>query len=272
MIAPLIYLPPPELKEVIASYGILEIPDGRNEPFFSPPLGLSGFIITPVNKKKQVYANIKGEAFFSTDEVATGQVTAPVYGEIKGHLKSIMVFFNPLGMYQLFGADMSTLTNTSKSLYEFLGDEKAEALVSALKENQHNDHQIQVLNEFFEDQISQKHAVRKMKEVMDYIHQNKGDVSVGDIERECHYQRKTLERHFNKMLGLSPKVYCKIYRFKCLINHLEQNPHITWTELADHVGYYDQSHMTRYIKEYLEVCPNSIVKLDMDFINYLLSR
>lgn len=272
MTEPLIYLPPPALMEVISSYGILEIPDGKNESFFSPPLGLSGFIINPINSKKEVYANIKGQAFFSTDEVATGQVTAPVYGEMKGHIKSIMVFFNPLGMYQLFGTETSALTNTSKSLNEFLGSEKAKALVSALKDNKDDDHQIQILNKFFEDQISRKYEVSKMKVVMEYIHHKKGDVSVGDIEKECHYQRKTLERHFNKMLGLSPKVYCKIYRFKCLINHLQQNPQITWTELADHVGYYDQSHMTRYIKEYLEVSPNSIVKLDMAFINYLLSR
>lgn len=38
MTEPLSYLPPPALVEVIASYGILEIPDGKNESFFTPPL------------------------------------------------------------------------------------------------------------------------------------------------------------------------------------------------------------------------------------------
>ncbi|WP_373057164.1 hypothetical protein [Zunongwangia sp. H14] len=74
------------------------------------------------------------------------------------------------------------------------------------------------------------------------------------------------------MLGLPPKVYCKIYQFKSLINFLQGNPGITWAQLADEVGYYDQSHMTRYVKKYLKVAPNTMVKLDMDFINYLLTR
>ncbi len=34
MTEPLIYLTPPALMEIIASYGILEFSDGGNEPFF----------------------------------------------------------------------------------------------------------------------------------------------------------------------------------------------------------------------------------------------
>ncbi|WP_159039905.1 helix-turn-helix domain-containing protein [Christiangramia fulva] len=272
MTEPTIFLPPPELREVIASYGILEIPGGRSEPYFSPPLAMSGFIINTTNSTGQIVSKLREDYFFSTNEVATGQVTYPVYGELIGHIKSIMVFFQPLGMYQLFGNDMAALTNTSQSLYEFLEANRAEALISSLKQSDRNEDQIQILNSFFKDQITRKFPVRKMKDVVEYIHINKGDISVADIENECHYQRKTLERHFTKMLGLSPKVYCQIYRFKCLINQLQQNPGITWTELADQAGYYDQAHMSRYIKKYLKVSPNSMVLLDMNFIYYLLSR
>ncbi|MFZ0491334.1 MAG: AraC family transcriptional regulator [Salegentibacter sp.] len=272
MTEPTIFSPIPELSEFISSYGILEIPEGRSEPYFSPPLAMSGFIINTANSNGKVVAKLREDYFFSTSAVATGQVTFPVYGQLIGHIKSIMVFFQPLGMYQLFGNDMSALTNTSQSLYEFLEAERAEALISSLKQNDNNEDQIQLLNNFFKDQKARQIEVRKMKDVLDYIHRNKGDISVGDIENECHYQRKTLERHFRKMLGLSPKVYCQIYRFKCLINQLQQNPGITWTQLAAQAGYYDQAHMSRYIKQYLKVSPNSMVLLDMNFIYYLLSR
>lgn len=272
MKAPITYLPAPELREYILSYGILEIPEGENESYFSPPLALSGFIINTANAHGKVVAKLKQDPFFTSNEVATGQVTSPVYGQLIGQVKSIMVFFNPLGMYQLFGNDMSKLTDTSQSLFDFLDEEKAENLISLLKADETNEVQVEVLNRFFKNRIGHANGVAKMKEAIHYIHENKGNVSVSDLENECHYQRKTLERHFKKMLGLSPKVYCKIYRFKCLINYLQENPGITWAELADQAGYYDQSHMTRYIKEYLKVSPNSMVVLDMDYINYLLTR
>jgi AraC-like DNA-binding protein len=53
---------------------------------------------------------------------------------------------------------------------------------------------------------------------------------------------------------------------------IRNHPGITWAQLANEAGYYDQSHMSRYVKEYLKVSPNTIVQLDMKLINYLLSR
>ncbi|MCM4173021.1 AraC family transcriptional regulator [Arenibacter sp. TNZ] len=272
MTQPTTYLPLPELQEYIASYGILEIPEGVNEPYFSPPLGLSGFIIQSINTQNKLVAKLEGEDFFTESAVVTGQVTFPVYGQIIGPLKTIMVFFQPLGKYLLFGTDMSSLKNKAMTLSEFLGKEKADKLLAKLRADQNSEYQIEVLNDFFLGLNTVREEVDNIKRVMEYIHINKGVVTIKDIEQNCHCHRKTLERHFKKMIGLSPKVYTQIYQFKCLINLLRAQPTITWAQLADQAGYYDQSHMSRYVKEYLKVSPNSIVELDMNYINYLFSR
>ncbi len=158
------------------------------------------------------------------------------------------------------------------TLIDFLGKEKADKLLDELRADQNNEQQIKVLNDFFLGLNTKGKEIDNIKRVLEYIHNNKGGVSIKEIEQNCHCQRKTLERHFKKMIGLSPKVYTQIYQFKCLINLLQAQPEITWSQLADKAGYFDQSHMSRYVKEYLKVSPNSIVELDMDFINYLLRR
>jgi len=272
MTQPTTYLPPPKLQDYIASYGILEIPEGVSEPYFSPPLGLSGFIIESINTHNKVVSKLEGEDFFTENAVVTGQVTYPVYGQLIGHVKTIMVFFRPLGMYQLFGTNMGTLKNKSMTLVDFLGKRKADKLLSKIKEDQNSEHQIQVLNDFFLGLNTIRKDIDNIKRVLEYIDINQGGISIKEIEQNCHCHRKTLERHFKKMIGLSPKVYTQIYQFKCLINILQTQPQITWSQLADQAGYYDQSHMSRYVKEYLKVSPNSMVELDMDFINYLLRR
>jgi len=129
-----------------------------------------------------------------------------------------------------------------------------------------------VLNNFFLGLKTIGGKIDDIKKVLDYIHSKKGGVSIKEIEQNCHCHRKTLERHFKKMIGLSPKVYTQIYQFKCLKNLLQAKPDITWSQLADQAGYFDQSHMSRYVKEYLKVSPSRIVELDMDYINYLLRR
>lgn len=121
---PLSFIPPPELQEFIASYGILEIPVGKTEPYFPPPLAMSGFIINVVNGKGLVTSKIDNRDFFTDNAVVTGQVTSHVYGEMVRNVKSPMVFFKPAGMHRLFKNDLSHLTNNSKPLTEFLGQKE----------------------------------------------------------------------------------------------------------------------------------------------------
>lgn len=260
------------LQKYIACYGVIEIPEGVRETYFSPPIGLSGIILQTINTHNLMVAKIDEKDFFTDVAVVTGQVTRPVHGELIGRMKTLLVFFHPLGIYQLFGIDMSTLTDTSMTLQEFIGVERCDKLMHALKIDQDTKRQIEVLNHFFMDIIPEEEDTSKLEKVLGFIHENQGGVNVQELEQNGFYHRKTLERHFKKMVGLSPKVYAQIYRFKSLVQLIESHPEITWSQLADQAGYYDQSHMSRYVKEYLQVSPNSMVQLDMEMINYLLSR
>lgn len=272
MIEHKVYLPHANLQEYIAKYGIIEVKAGMEESYFSPPLAFSGFIIQIINSEKIVIAKINERDFFISNYIVTGQVTQPVYGKLVGHVKSLMVFFNPLGMYQLFGNDMSLLTNHSLNLEDFLGKVCAKNLIKDLKSINDNEHQVKVLNDFFLQSSPIKKDLTCIKSALNYIHNKNGATSISEILDYCSCQRKTLERQFKKMIGISPKVYSHIYQFKCLFIFLRENPSITWSQLSQKFGYFDQSHMSRYVKEYLNVSPNNIVKLDMDLISYLLSR
>ena len=54
------------------------------------------------------------------------------------------------------------------------------------------------------------------------------------------------------------------------MNYQQANPGITWTEQTYNHAFFNQVHMSKYLKEYLKVSPNNLVQLDVDFINYLL--
>ncbi len=139
-----------------------------------------------------------------------------------------------------------------------------------LERSQDNADQIAVLDSFFLSFMPHIQISPDLEGVLELVHERNGGLTVKEMEQNCHFHRKTLERHFRKQIGLSPKVYTQIYQFKWLMNLLQENPNITWSEVCDRAGYYDQSHMSRYIKEFLNVSPNNIVKLDIELINYLL--
>lgn len=269
---PKTYLPSPELRKFIVEYGVLHTRAGQREPFFSPPIGLSGFIIQTINHRGEINVMVGEQVFISESHVATGQVTKPVYGEFVDEVKSLLVFFHPLGMYQLFGTDMAKLTDTSLPLGLVIGTRSYEALVSRLYEHQDTCSQIEVLNDFFGGISPAGRHSSKLEQVLDYIHEKNGNVTIPELEEKGYYHRKTLERHFRKMIGLSPKEYARIYRFKCLIHLIQSEGELSWTQLADKAGYYDLSHLSRYVNDYLDVSPNSIVKLDVELIHYLLDK
>ena len=74
------FAPPPALSPYIAFYGIFDVPDGFCEPYVSPPLGLCGFIMSFHNV---IDATTNGKLFMKDRCCATGQITAPMIGNVR---------------------------------------------------------------------------------------------------------------------------------------------------------------------------------------------
>ena len=235
------YFPDQEIAKYILSYGIVEVADGITESFISPPLGLISFIIQHQNSNGSAFATVKKINILKDKAVACGQVTTTVSGYYTGKVKTIIVFFHPLGMFLLFGCNMHLLTNNSLNLIFLLGEERKNELLNQLKETEDNLTLIHILNQFFKNQKPAIANTSEITRVLDFIHLHNGNVSVKQIETYCYAHRKSIERHFQFQVGLSPKVYANIYRFKCLLNYLQHYPKTPWLKLSNLTRYYDQS-------------------------------
>lgn len=263
------YPVPASLSAYIAFYGIIDVDEHFYEAFCSPPLALCGF---QFNFEGNLDVFLNGEPFFKDRHCVTGQITSPMTGRISGRTKRLLVFIHPCGIYQLFGFDMSLLTNTSMPLSDFLGASAYEKLMENLTKAGSDDAMVEVMNQYFLSQQPFFSIAPKVANALDYIHESKANISVKDIETNCFITARSLERHFRLYIGLSPKEYIKIYRFKCLINYINQHPGVRWEDLCEQNGYYDQSHLTRYFTRYMKRKPAEMVHVDQEFINYLLQE
>jgi len=266
---PIHFSPPEALAPFIAFYGIFDVEDGFCESYVSPPLGFCGFIFC---LDDTINARLNGKLFMKGRYCATGQITAPMVGDVVGRNRILMVFIHPCGLYQLFGINMSLLTNTTMPLSELVGEEESAEVIAKLNHAVDHNGMIDVLNQFFESQLPGYEIVPTVRLALDYIHSHKGSVTVKDLENHCYITLRSLERHFKIYIGLSPNEYIKIFRFKCLVNFINSHPGVTWNTLCEQNGYYDQSHLTRYFTRYLNMKPGDIVNLNKEFINYLLQE
>ncbi|RYE29784.1 MAG: AraC family transcriptional regulator [Sphingobacteriales bacterium] len=167
---------------------------------------------------------------------------------------------------------MQTLTNISVEGSQIVGNDAAKTLLKELNVVKQPAGLVDVLDRFFMSKLPIANGTEDVRKVLEFIHLRRGNLSVKEMEIVCAVHRKKTERHFQKKIGIGPKNYASIYRFKCLMKYLEEHPGITWQELSLSTGFYDQSHMVRYFKEYLRVPPNQLFTLDVNFINYLFNR
>jgi hypothetical protein len=158
---------PDSLAPYIAFYGIFDVADGFHEPYVSPSLGLYSFILSFQNT---IDATTNGKLFMKGRHCATGQITTPMVGSIRGPEKIVLVFIQPCGLYQFFGIDISVLANTSMLLQDLLGKGRANELIAQLDAAPDRTAFIERLNTFF-SHLPALEIEPQVQQAIDYIHQ-----------------------------------------------------------------------------------------------------
>lgn len=77
----------------------------------------------------------------------------------------------------------------------------------------------------------------------------RGDMRVDDVAREIGISRQHLARQFRHHVGVSPKTFARVMRFRRLVDSLPPRAGIDWAAMAIEHGYYDQSHLIDEFRE-----------------------
>ena len=94
------------------------------------------------------------------------------------------------------------------------------------------------------------------------IYESKGMVTVRLLREETGYSEAYLRRVFEKVHGISPKLFEKFVRFQYLLNMMQEDTQSpSMEELAVSCGYYDQPHMIKEFKLFTGLTPDKYRKL-----------
>lgn len=88
------------------------------------------------------------------------------------------------------------------------------------------------------------------------IHASRGAVRLAALEAGTGLSARQLERKFAQHLGVSPKTFARIVRFKCVTSVAKRSEApADWARLAAESGFADQPHLAREIKAFSGLCP-----------------
>ena len=78
---------------------------------------------------------------------------------------------------------------------------------------------------------------------------------VHQVVAQSGYSHRGFIALFRDAVGLSPKRYARVQRFRRVLQRTAADPAVSWIDLALDAGYSDQSHFNREFQEFAGVSP-----------------
>ena len=163
--------------------------------------------------------------------------------------------FKPGGFYPFLKAPVSTLTGGVISLEEVFGVETApmEAEILSLTD----DAAMGVRAEaFLTAHLPERDPnTALITEIVQMIQQDRTILKVEDVVRLSGMNKRTMQRLFDRYVGVSPKSVIQRYRLHEAAEHMDQGTAGDWLDLSIALGYYDHSHFIRDFRSIVGVSP-----------------
>lgn len=206
--------------------------------------------------------------------VIYGQMTSFGKVRVEGHVQLIFVIFTPLGLHAFLRMDAHSYTDKIIFMKNIEGVHVDELRNFQFKRQASIQTNISLLDQvllrsFDLNSNTGDHSI--LIPLVQALLKTHGTISVYKLAEMAGVSTRTLELHFKKFIGLSPKTYCRIVRFNSLIQQLSETPQLDSYEWIEKYGYSDQSHFIKDFKDFTGMSPMKYFK-DPSWDDYVLNK
>jgi AraC-like DNA-binding protein len=154
------------------------------------------------------------------------------------------VRFTPAGAAAFVAAPLHELTDSVAAAGALWGG-RGEGLPARLADASDGDARLGVLTRHL--LACQRHEATDLAvdRAVRLVQRARGGVRVRDLAAACNLSPRQLERRFRDRVGLSPKRYARVVRFRRLVARARAMPRPDWAGLAVDCGFADQPHLVR---------------------------
>ncbi|QDP73152.1 helix-turn-helix domain-containing protein [Legionella israelensis] len=174
---------------------------------------------------------------------------------------SILFKFYPWTISTLFNISANELTQQSLGLEDILRVKIIDNLQEKIQTAPNPYCASNIIQEFLVNlHLAQNKKIASQQRIVMVAQQLAKHPVIDSIEKlACHYgySIRSLERHFQEMIGLSPKRFVSTARFQKVLHLLQAN--IAWEEIAKSFDYYDQAHFIKDFKQFSGITPHQLI-------------
>lgn len=234
------------------------------------PTGMSELIIHLTPQRHHV--KWRGEWMEFPEAFVVGVQTEFVNWKMTGGTVMLGITIKPEMFGALFNRPVGEVAGNYAEVNDFFGS-SLNGFIESLKDDPDAASALQKTTAFFRGQVNKvkKEQERSyLPEALQFIRYSTGAQSVDDVCGKVFVGKRQLQRAFQDFIGVSPKTYGRLVRFKSVYNFVQQYPQATWTDITYHFGYADQSHFIRDFKHFAGENPTTFLsgflpKMNMPF-------
>ncbi len=250
------YQPPSELASWIKLFWVFESRSNDSVPETIVADGFPELII----HFRSPFAEVDraGEFLKQPAAVACGQLTRPLVLHSSLDAGMIGIRFQPSGMAPILSTSMQSLTDARVPAEELFVD--IDQLVEEIVESSNDAQRIAACHRFLFRSIDLDRENFCVRRALESIRQTRGSISVESLATLMGRSRRSLELAFQREVGTSPKMYCRITRFRHLFDAMSmKSQSVSWVELALDSGFFDQSHLIRDFRQFAGASPTAFL-------------
>jgi AraC-like DNA-binding protein len=162
----------------------------------------------------------------------------------------------PLGAYRLLGLPMARIAHDVIELDDVLGSAVI-GVHERLGEARGAGEQFAILCDFARERLARSRVRLRAdaRIAVDLLARSDGADRIENICHSLEVSRKHLRTLFDSHVGLSPKTYARMFRFRRVVELVQSGRRLDWTRVALSCGYYDQAHFNLEFREFSGMSP-----------------
>jgi AraC-like DNA-binding protein len=188
---------------------------------------------------------------------------------LTGTVESFVIFFQPTGLNRMFSLPMPELTNRDHEARAVLGI-RIQELEQRLGESKSFEERVQIADTYLLRHCLTLPKLAGLSAAAMTILHCRGDIEVPTLAHRAGVSTRQFERRFKREVGVSPKLYARIARFEAALECKALSTSDSWTDVAHHLGYFDQMHLIHDFKEFSGDIPtNLLTQLETNYDAHL---
>ena len=165
------------------------------------------------------------------------------------------VKFRPGAFRPYFGCSVASLRDRSVPIGEVFGTQ-GDALARQVTDLGGDAEKAAAVERFLNERMTPSDPnVERVSRIVDEIAENRDIVSVEQIVEQWRLGKRALQQLFSSYVGVGPKWVINRYRLHEAVERLQAGAHISFTELAMELGYFDQAHFIRDFRKLVGCTP-----------------